>query len=382
MQTREIWTCLLLLLVSVSGWAGTGCGNQAVSAGADPVHLHLFCGGGADGQTLTCEGTQRLAHFNAWVKEAVYRPHSTFSIWAVGPDRSGSRRFFGVCIPERWGAAVWKAKSDFMALARQGALGSQSGLAVPAECHAPGPQTPGRNQLAVSSDVAVLPADILHTLVFPSVAPALHLGIVCDRSESTLGAVCTPAAVLRAFDLWVTEGLLLPGATLSVEMVGPLRGAVRSVFHLTVPDLPVGERVAFALGARAELARLFSGSGEKYASTIAEAISATVRRLRERRGRYQLFVFSDMHQITTGVWNFEQALPTPDEFLVWLKKTQLFADLRDIPVLACGLHTGYFVHYSAAHATRLQDVWRRAFQAMGSREVRLFGECDAAFAAS
>ena len=174
---------------------------------------------------------------------------------------------------------------------------------------------------------------------------------------------------------------MLPGASLSVEMVGPLRDALRAIYHLSVPDLPVGERTAFVLGARIELAQLFSGSVEKYASTIAEAISTTVRRLRERRGRYQLVVLSDMFQITSGIWNFESAIPTPDDFLAWLKKSRVAADLRDIPVLVCGLHTGHFGTYSTAHATRLHDLWQRAFQMMGAPEVKLFSSCDAGFAA-
>jgi hypothetical protein len=197
-----------------------------------------------------------------------------------------------------------------------------------------------------------------------------------------LGATCTPAALLRVFDRWLAEGLAQPGASLSVEMVGPLRDALHAVYHLSVPDLPVGERIAFVLGARLELAQLLAGSGEKYASTIAEAISVTVRRLRERSGRYQLVVLSDLHQITAGAWNFDQAVPSPHHFIAWLKKTKLFSDLGAIPVLACGLHTGHFGSYSAAHATRLHDLWQAVFQASGAPEVKLFSSCEAGFAAS
>jgi hypothetical protein len=165
-------------------------------------------------------------------------------------------------------------------------------------------------------------------------------------------------------------------------MVGPLQDSLRSVYHVTVPDLSVGERVAFVLGARRDLAKLLDGSVEKYASTIAEAISASVRRLRERQGRYQLVVLSDLLQITSGVWDFDQAVPSPHHFLLWLKKTQLAADLRGIPVLACGMHTGHFGSYSAAHAAQLHGVWQAVFQGMGAPKVKLFSSCDAGFAAS
>jgi hypothetical protein len=187
--------------------------------------------------------------------------------------------------------------------------------------------------------------------------------------------------LLSAFDIWVKEGLLSPDASLSVENVGPLRDALRPVFSLSVPpNLPVGERVAYALGSRIELAQLFAGSVEKYGSTIAEAISTTVSRLRERRGRYQLVLLSDLLQITPGVWNFEASLPPPNDFLSWLRKTNLAPDLRDIPVLVCGLHTGHFGTNSQTYATRLHDLWQRTFQSMGAPDVKFFNSCDAAFA--
>jgi hypothetical protein len=382
MHPHTSWTCLLPLFF-VSSFALTGCGNAAVSKGADPLHVHLFCLASDDGEGLTCEPQERLAHFNSWVKEAVYRPYSTFSIWQAGPDRSRSRRFFGACIPERWPAPVWKAKGDFIAVARAGAGGRRTGLSVPAGCRSSGPTTPGSMKLVVSPEVSPLQADVWGK-VASGFAPALvqHSGIVCDRSDSTLGAACNASALLGVFDRWVTEGLLLPGATLSVEMVGPLRDALRPFYELRVPDLPLGERIAFVLGARSELAHLFSGSVEKYGSTIAEAISTAVRRLREHRGAYRLYLLSDMRQISPGGFNFESAVPLPQDFLAWLTKSGLTPDLRDIPALVCGLHTGHFGQNSQASATRLHDLWQRALQSMGAPEIKFFNSCEAAFAAS
>ena len=179
---------------------------------------------------------------------------------------------------------------------------------------------------------------------------------------------------------WIAEAMVQPGASLLVEMVGPLQDALNAVYHVTVPDVSVGARVAFILGARRELAHLLDRSKEQYASTIAEAVSATVRRLRERQGRYRLVVLSDLLQLTGGIWNFGGAVPTPDDFLAWLKSTQLAADLGGIPVLACGVHTGHFGSYSQAHATQLHGVWEAAFEGMGAPEVKLFSSCEVGFA--
>jgi hypothetical protein len=377
MPKRATWTWLLLFPVLVSI---TGCGTPGVVAGADPLHAHLFCGV-ADGQTLTCEGQFRLAHLTSWIKEALHRPGSTFSIWAVGPDRSSSSRFFGACIPDHWSAPVSKSKKAFLERARAGAGGSKAGLTEPAGCQPPGPKTPGRNQLVVSPDVSPLAGDVWQQVTTGSAsAPLHHSAIVCDRSESTAGAVCTPGTLLRVFDRFIADGRLLPGSSLSVEMIGPLRDALQAAYDLRVPDLPVGERVAFVLGGRSELARLFGGPVEQYASAIVEAISAAVRRLRERRGTYRLYLFSDMRQIS-GPLNFEKSIPAPHVFLTWLKKQRLATDLKDIPLLVCGMRTGHFGLNSAANATRLHDLWKAAFQSQGAPEVSLFSSCEAAFAA-
>jgi hypothetical protein len=269
-----------------------------------------------------------------------------------------------------------------MERARQGVRANRTEQPVPASCRTPEPKAPGSHQLTVSPAVAPLTGDVLAKVVFPPVAPPLHYGTVCDRSDSTLGVTCTPEALLRVFDHWIAEAMVQPGASLFVEMVGPLQDALNALFHVTVPDVSVGERIVYMLGARRELAHLLDGSKEQYASTIAEAVSATVRRLRERQGRYKLVVLSDLLQLTAGVWNFGRAVPTPRAFLSWLKSTQLTADLRDIPVLACGVHTGHFGSYSAAHATKVHDVWQAAFAGMGAPEVRLFSSCEAGFAAS
>jgi hypothetical protein len=377
-------TRIVPLLVLVAIWT-TGCANTTRAAGDAPIHFHLVCLEGADGQTVECDSAQRLAHFTAWVTEALSRPHSTFTIWAVGPTRHRSHLFFAACVPPHWGPSSWKAKAAFMAGVRAGVSGSQAGLAVPESCRPPGPQASGSHHLEVSPSASPLQRDVWQHVASGSAAAPLHLAVVCDRSDSTAGAACNPPALLRAFDRWVLKGLALPGASLSVEMVGSSRHFLRAVSHLTVPDLSVGERVAFVLGGRRELAELLIDSKEQYTSTIAEAISATVSRLRERRGRYELVVLSDLLQITSGTWNFGHALPPPDDFIAWLKKARVAADLRDIPVLACGVHTGQSLGgngpYTAAYATRLRELWERAWQAMGAPEVQLFSACDAGFAA-
>jgi hypothetical protein len=145
MQTRQTWTCVFQLLLLVSGFAVSGCGTAAVVASSEPIHVNLFClAARAEGQSVTCDPQKRLSSLNSWFMEAMYRPNSTFSIWAVGPDRLGSKRFFIACIPDHWRAPVSKEKGAFIAKARAGAGGGKAGMSEPAGCRAPGQTTPGR----------------------------------------------------------------------------------------------------------------------------------------------------------------------------------------------------------------------------------------------
>jgi hypothetical protein len=373
-------TCMLELLLIVAGFALTACGNTTASARAEALHVHVFCVEAADGHGVTCDPRERLSQFSAFIKEAIHRPNSTFTIWQSGPDRSRSRPFFSACIPERWGNQVLKAKSDFIQKAREGAGSSRTGQSEPAGCRPPG-AAPGTTKLVVFPDASPIASDVWQALSTASGQVQLHSAIVCDKSDSTQGASCTTSVLLGLFDRWVAEGLMLPGMSLSVEIVGPLRDSLRPIYDLEVPKLPLAERIAYVLGARSELSRLFTGSQQQYGSTIAEAISTAVRRLREHRGVHRLTVLSDMQQITPGVWAFEKAPPTPQAFHSWLKQTGLAADLKGVSVLVCGVPTGHFGQNSAPYATRLQDLWRQVFQSMGSTDIQWFSNCEAAFAA-
>ena len=272
-----------------------------------------------------------------------------------------------------------------MERARQGVRGNRTGQAVPASCRSPELNAPGNHQLVVLSPrrVAYTPMSGSRWYLPPWRRHSIY-SVVCDCS-STLGAACKPTALLRAFDFWIAQGLARPASSLSVELVGPSRDTMRTLYHISVPELSLGDRVAFILGARAELGELLRADlFEKNASAIVEAIHATVSKLRERQRPVLLVVLSDLRQLTPE-WDFDQIVPQTPIFLTWLKKTHLLADLRDTPLLICGMHThrapGRGLH-TAARAAQLHDLWQAVFQASGAPEVKLFSTCETAFAAS
>jgi hypothetical protein len=213
-------------------------------------------------------------------------------------------------------------------------------------------------------------------------APSQHQSVVCDVSASTLAFACNDNALLRAFDFWVARGLARPGSSLSVAVVGPSRDTMRTVFDLSVPDRSLGERIAFILVARAQLAQLPGTYFKENSSAIIEAINVAVSKLRERQGRYTLIVLSDLRQFSNE-WDFDDSVPMSSTFLAWLKKTHLLPDLRDIHLRVCGMHSHRSPgreSYTAKRAAQLQEVWQRTFREAGASELKLFTSCNSAFA--
>lgn len=367
-----------------------GCGCWGSSAGDDPVHMHVVCPAGADGGTVACNDSERLLAFDTWVGEALSRPHSSFTIWAVGPDRQHYRPHFTLCVPPSWGPGVMEAKARFIRAAREGAGGGQTesdvGATLPQGRFPPGSLTLGIHRLEVSAAVSpsAMRPGVWQAVAKNSTARSpLHMAVVCDRSNSTLGVACTPEGLLGAFDLWIADGLAAAGSSWSVYVAGSSRDTVRLLYTLSVPERSVGERVALLLSARRELAQLLSGTLEENSSALVEAIHLAMGEIGERKGRYWLVVLSDLRQFTPGRWNFERSVPSPQRFASWWRTERLSVDLRDIPVTACGLHNrrGPGARpYDARIAVQTRDAWDGAFRAMGATEIGMFSTCEAAFA--
>jgi len=412
----RLWSLLAALLALVLiglNWLGCSTGGAAGAQDDAPLHLHVVCLAAVDGQAVTCESAERLAAVETWVHEALVRPHSTLTVWAVGSNRHHVRPFFTACVPAAWGPGVMEAKEEFVKAVREGVNG-RGRAAVPPSCVPPAPLNPGSHRLQVSPAVAPVRPEVWTTVAARAAAgEPLHMAIVCDRSDSTQGLVCLPLSLLGAFDWWLAVGVATT-ASLSVYVVGTSRDTAQLVYTLTVPPRSVGEQVAVVLGARAELTALLPASGAqqgeenecknasaprpaashpqqkkqreenecKNASAIAEAISVAGSALRERVGQHRLVLLSDLRQYTRGAWNFERSVPTTREFVAWWRSTNLWVNLEGIPVLACGLHhhrsPGAPPH-TATLATHVRDTWSGTLHALGATDVRLFSTCQEAF---
>jgi hypothetical protein len=277
-------------------------------APAPPVHAHVVCAAGAGAETVSCDTALRGAAFDAWLLQAVSRPGSTFEVLAAGNERGGGRRLAAVCVPATWGGNVAQAKATFVREARARVTATRwpegEGVALPRTCRASGDELDASSSLRVASDGADRAAPLVATPRGAAETPA-HATVLCALSTSAGGLVCNRSSLLRAYDAWVTtEGASEKSATFRVEVIGKTRDSVRRAFDVVVPAAPPAERVAYVLGARAELARAPLAADRDTGSAIAEALQLVGKQLGEKRGRGSVTLLSDLRQVGSG-WNFE-----------------------------------------------------------------------------
>lgn len=381
---RKIAHVVLLSATLASGRLFLGCTSAAKQS--EPLHTHLVCASGAAGSE-GCGALERRREFDSWADEAIRRAFSTFTLWIAGSDRHSYRAVFVACVPASWGAGVMEAKAAFVRAARQQVATAgtpQTPLVVlPDGCVPAAASAAGAHRLRVMRDADGSSA------VWQSIAAfspeRLNTAVVCDRSDSGLGVTCTAAELLRSYERWIAAGRGASGGTFTVYLVGTSRDTVRRVFAVSVPDLPLGEKAAFLLGAREELGRALATDAVHNASAIAEAVHVAASELRDASGRRELELLSDLRQFTAGQWNFERSVPEVPAFARWLQRQGLLADLHGVPVRVCGLHhrrapsAGPF---DARLATKVRQIWEATFQAMGVSELHLVQTCEASAGAA
>ena len=362
-------TLILMLVSFASGCNSTDAPRKDLYT---PVHTSVVCGERAANRA------EAVAAFDAWISDhqALYRAGSTFSVWLAGNTRTAYSCRSVVRIPTSWGANVLGTKARFVQTAR-GLIedGFISGTTArwPEDAAPPGVSDPGTHRVYLLSKDGMVPLEAWRPIAGPA-AEALHTAVICDRSSSARDHYSS-GDLASAFDAWIVEGHAVSGATFTVYQMGRSYDTTVKVYEATVPPFFAGQKAAFLLGARKELEQVLPHKTGENASAVAEAIALAARELREKPGRYQLLLFSDLRQYTPGVLNFEEIIPTAEEFIPWLKTEGLLADLKNIPVTVCGVHNQSgpgTASFNAKRAAQLRKTWEATFHSMGVAGVRIY----------
>jgi len=362
-----------------------GCAAHGAEAddirGPNVPHAHLIWPGADSDASAVRTAAAKI--FASWVREAVYRPGATFTIWKAGDDRDAVEKIFEVAVPVEWGSPVLSAKAAFVRKARRdlreldARLGLRVGGAAGVENEA------GVHSVWVLSDDAARPVARKAAEVRPPTLgerrERFNTAVLCDRSNSGRGLSCKERALTVAYDAWRLRALGVTGGRFSVYLVGTSRDTVRRVFSIAVPLGSPGKQAAVLYAARSELKGLLTPIATPTASAVAEAVDVAVGDLKSEGGDARLVVMSDLRQYTPRRWNFERICPPPAAFLKWIEGNGLRADLSGIPVSVCGFHPLRAPGARAFDGKLAADVratWEAVFRRMGARALRILPSCD------
>ena len=366
-----------ILAIGVALAAASLCACDGQVAEVQTLHGGIVCADSPVAGATACSVDERLAAFDEWASAALDLPGSTFSVYVGGQRRDDHRVFFTACVPARWGAGVMEAKAQWVREARRRVAADADDhqeASFPEGCVAP--RATDVEVVAATS----VPAAIAQAADLDPSAGGHHVAIVCDRSTSTVGIVCTPSALVAELDTWVAAGGGATGDRFVVFMAGRSRDTTALQFEVRAPrGLDAGARVAYLVGARRELERL-SEAPPSAGSALAEALNVATSELSGLPGQRAIRVLSDGRQVTPAELNFERTVPKPHTFVVWLEANALRTDLRGVDVTLCGLHnlrapdTG---RPFDAHLDRgVRSAWSAAFEAMGAAHFTIQTTCN------
>jgi hypothetical protein len=368
--------CVVLALLTSCAAA---CSRGAGAAAPGGVSAHVVCVSADDGRTSACDSTALAREFDRWLTEAVYEPGSTFTVWVNGLDRQSGHVRFVACVPRMWGAHVMEAKAAFVRTARERvaalAAGTTPDSVFPEGCAAPSNAALGRHTVQILS----ANHDAVSSDTVTGIAEQRHTAVVCDRSDSGLGITCNLPDLIQAYDAWFGSSGGGTGSTFTVYKVGTSRDTVQRIFSVTLPNGSPGGQAAYLIGARRELAGVLTDPLEKGASAVAETVHLAASELQRQIGAHRLVVLSDLRQFTPHTWNFERKVPSSREFVAWLDEHGLKANLKEVPVVVCGLHNQRAPGarpFDATLANRVQEAWEGAFHAMGAAQIQMFAACE------
>jgi hypothetical protein len=200
---------------------------------------------------------------------------------------------------------------------------------------------------------------------------------LCDPSSSS---ICDVTAVRAAAERFLSENNP-PGSLFEVWTLGCGVGDVTKVHSIQVPSWGKGVAQRKKEWREAERARLkeLTLPPTSQCSAVSAGIWSVGHIIKERSNFTPRFtLLSDLREVN-GHFNFERHIPTPKQFVDWLRRENLLADLRGVALQVCLVHNASRPNSPSWNAKMSQQrdaVWTTAFEAMGAPDVHLNESCS------
>lgn len=345
-----------------------GCGSL-VPADESPVHVSFI------GDSVW-SSADLLREFDVWENRGVQIPSSSFRVW----KREGEEQKLqiSIVVPLEWAGSPLREEHAFLTKSRESLV---SWLDSPAE-------PSFSNSLETRRDGACsfhvwlpeLEPEVWKTEDWSETKP-LHSLFLIDVSGSSFHVEEAQVALQAAFWEHIKKSELVRGSSFELWQIGGSRDTAKRIwFRNSLADTSE-KRLVQAFETYISMGS-FQFPKAPNASAVLGSINRASTALKEREGRYQLYILSDLREATSDGFHFEGKIPTPDQFLQYAEKNSLISDLSQTEAIALGVHDrkgSKSSSFSADDAKKLKEVWQHMFQAMNVEQLQIFTSPQNAF---
>ena len=206
--------------------------------------------------------------------------------------------------------------------------------------------------------------------------------VVCDRSSSTGGRACSTDTIASELAAWSEKAVLSHKGSFRIFIVGKDIGDVDGFLTIEAPQkipAPLNRgRASWKKTVLAELKSTPLPNKAGAASAIVDAIYKASLSLSGLKGTKSLTVISDFREYSHGGRvDFEHRVPSPEEFVDYLRKVARPPDLSGVAVVACGFQASSPAggRLDVAALLKVQDAWKAAFEYWG-HPTPILEECS------
>lgn len=318
--------------------------------------------------------------FDKWWQESQHIKKSSFSLWQINGKDITYRCLLLIKIPDSWGGQIKSKKESFTTEAVNAILNLKN-------------IEDNSMKINVSEDIVYGDDRIydlrkktgINNVKFDNDSTkGINLSICVDMSSSTKGNPFDSTIIIDIYRSWFKTAFLKQNSSISVYMVGNTYNDCSNIFNIkTKSSLSTGENYIYLASHENELIKsLNSLVDNSRASAILEAVYLANEQLHEQKGNNYIYILSDGRQISPGIWNFEQLIPTQTSLLNWQKRNYLL-NLNNINIVMTGFHNkksnDYGRSFQGTDSKKIKSLWKAVFSNAGSKNIQLLDKYSSLF---
>lgn len=360
----------LIILSMVIGFSGC---NNSKNSKLKAINSFIILDKNIDNDDI-------VSKFDKWWQESQHIKKSSFSLWQIDEKNTTYRCLLLVKIPDSWGGQIKSKKESFTSEAVNAILNLKN-------------IEDNSMKINVSEEIVFgddriydfrKKTDINNVKFDNDSTNGINLSICVDMSSSTKGNPFDSTIIFDIYRSWLKTAYLRQNSSISFYLVGNTYNDCSNIFNIkTNSSISMGENYIYLASQENKLLKSLNiPVDNSRASAVLEAVYLANEQLQEQKGNKYIYILSDGRQISPGIWNFEQLIPTQTSFLNW-QKTNYLLNLNNINVVMTGFHNkksnDYGSSFQGTDSKKIKSLWDAVFSNAGAKNIKLIDKYSSLF---